>query len=154
MSKSLIIGVRAQYRLFRQPNKIGDTLDVQGEPMLIISIENFKILHDRISVSYTCQRLTVLDFVSKRKAYSDTSTLEMEATLRHDKWDKVGQLALGKITWYQGEAYKVLEYTEVSLKSTDLYISLIARLIYRIDRKEAKAKLFSERRKKLKWEVL
>lgn len=49
--------------------------------------------------------------------------------------------------------FKVVEYTEVSLKSTDVYVSAIAKPVFPVNRKEAKARLVHEKRKKLKLEV-
>ncbi|WP_059048707.1 hypothetical protein [Paenibacillus senegalimassiliensis] len=153
-SDRLIITVISRFNLFRQPHKIGDVIEVQGEPLLILGIENFFIRHNRIDVNYTCQRLTSLDYVSKAKAYKQTSEIELVVNLPHAKWDKVDGIRPGTIQYVQGECYKITEFSGLSLKGTDLHIDLIARPIYPVDRKEARAKLFDERRKKLQLEIL
>lgn len=155
MADPLITTV-CRFKLFKQPYKIGDTYESNGETRLVLGIENFELnrYHNQLKVRYTCQRLDVLDFVSKGKAYGEPHQVEMEATLRHDKWDKVSDLDLGTTVSCRGERYKILEYTEISLKGTDLYVSFLARQIYPVDRKEAKAKLMDERRKKLKFEIV
>ncbi|WP_127549734.1 hypothetical protein [Paenibacillus amylolyticus] len=155
MADPLITTV-CRFKLFKQPYKIGDTYESGGETRLVLGIEGFELnRHSNVlKVRYTCQRLDVLDFVSKAKAYPEPHQIEMEATLRHEKWDKVSDLNLGTTTTYRGERYKILEYTEISLKGTDLYVSFLARQVHPVDRKEAKAKLLNERRKKLKFEII
>ncbi|MGR6546300.1 hypothetical protein [Paenibacillus tundrae] len=153
----LLITTVVTFKLFKQPYKIGDTYEINGETRLVIGIESFELnkYDSTLKVRYTCQRLDVLDFVSKGKAYrQEPHQIEMEATLRHDKWDRVSDLNLGTTTILRGERYKILEYTEISLKGTDLYVSFLARPIHPVDRKEAKAKLMDERRKKLQFEII
>ncbi|MUG24749.1 hypothetical protein GNQ08_20485 [Paenibacillus macerans] len=150
----MITTVISRFKLFRQPHKIGDTIEVDGRPLLILGIEDFHIRYTRIDVHYTCQRLDILDFVSRAKAYKEPFTVGLEVDFPPTKWDKVDQIRMGTTHYVRGECYKITEYTEISLKGTDLHIDLVARPVYPIDRKEARAKLFSDRRKRLQLEIL
>lgn len=152
---SLITTVIGRFKLFKQPYKVGQTIEVRGEPLLVLGIENFELFSSTILIRYTCQRLNEMDFVSKAKAYRQPFNVELVIEIPHKQWEEiVPGIRLGSIHSIKGEVYKVTEYTGIALKSTDLVIDMIARPVYPIDRKEAKAKLFSERRKKLKIEVL
>lgn len=123
--------------------------------MLVLGIENFEMLSSMILVRYTCQRLNQTDFISKAKAYREPFTVELDIEIPHNQWSEIiPTIRLGSTHVIYGEVYKIIEYTSISLKSTDLAIDMIARPVYPINRKEAKVKLFSERRKKLKIEVL
>lgn len=129
-------------------------MEVEGEPFLVLGIENFELQHDRIVVHYTCQRLNDLDAISGKKVYKDALTVGLHATIPHNKWDLVKKIKLGTTHYVRGECYKIVEYEEISLKGTDLYLSFLARPVYPVDRKEARSKLLGERRKKLRIEVL
>lgn len=150
----LITSVTVETRLFKRPKQIGDTLEINnGELVLIIGIENFEVRYDSIKVRYTVQRLEVTEFVSKGKLYRPPHTVELEAKAKYDDLN-IRTLLPGRTVHVHGDAYKIMEYTEIDLKSTDLYISMLAYPIYPVDRKEAKAKLLDAKRQKLKFEVI
>ncbi|OMF00265.1 hypothetical protein BK124_11440 [Paenibacillus amylolyticus] len=152
-----LITTVCRFKLFKQPYKIGDTFEMNGETRLVVGIENFEINHygKQINVRYTCQRLNELDFVSKAKAYQEVPFgVEIKATLRNKNWDKVSQLNLGTTLMCRGQIYKIMEYTEIGLNETDLYVRFIARPVFPVDRNTAKSKLLNERRKKLKLEII
>ncbi|ASA25406.1 hypothetical protein [Paenibacillus donghaensis] len=151
---NLITSVSMETRLFRKPKQIGETIENRdGELLLIIGIERFEVRHDTIKVWYTVQRLEITEFVSKGKLYRPPHTVELEAKAKHDDLN-IRTLIPGRTVHVHGEAYKIMEYTEIDLKSTDLYISMLAYPIYPIDRKEAKTKLMDAKRQKLKFEVI
>lgn len=153
--KKLITSVISRFKLFKQPYRIGDVIDVNGESMLILGIEHFEVYSSTIIVHYTCQRLEESDYISKAKAYKEPFSVELEVKIPHSKWrDVLPRIQLGTTHYTRGQMYKITEYTAIQLKSTDLHIDMLARPVHPVDRKEAKAKLFSERRKKLKIEVL
>jgi hypothetical protein len=134
--------------------KIGDVFEFRGSSLIVLTIERFEICSNHIIVYYTCQNLNKVDFISKKKAYKEPFQLEFESRIKYDDNERFKRIYLGRTIAFQGEVYKIVEFTDISLDSTDFIISLIARPIYPIDRKEAKAKLFSEKRKKLQLEVL
>ncbi|OMF05234.1 hypothetical protein BK129_14700 [Paenibacillus amylolyticus] len=153
---SLITTAVIRFKLFKQPYKVGQTVEVRGEPMLVLGIENFEIFSEMILVRYTCQRLNQMEFVSKAKAYREpSSNIEMVIEIPHKEWkETVPGIRLGSIHSIKGEIYKVTEYTGIALKSTDLVIDMLARPVYPVDRNTAKSKLLDERRKKLKLEIV
>lgn len=149
----VITTVKSEFRLFRQPHKIGDVIEVNETSLLILGIERFTLYGSRLTVWYTCQNLTATDYVSMKKAYKEQHAVEAYVKLKHDD-DRIKRFELGTVHYIKGHAYKILEYTELLFKGTDIEISFIVRPVHPIDRKEAKAKLFSERRKKLQLEIL
>lgn len=88
-----------------------------------------------------------------KKAYKEPHVVEAYVKLKHDD-DRLKRFELGTVHYIKGQAYKIQEYTELLIEGMDIEISFICRPIHPIERKEAKAKLFSERRKKLQLEVL
>ncbi len=149
----VITTIKSEYRLFRQPHKIGDVIEVREKPFLVLGIERFTLYGHWLTVWYTCQDLTQTDFISMHKAYKRPHVVELEAKFKHDD-ERIKRIALGTIHRVGGQVYKLQEITEILIKGTDIAISFAARPIHPIDRREAKAKLFSERRKKLQLEVL
>lgn len=152
--KGLIRTFRSRYKLFKQPKKIGDTIESDGELWLIIGIEKFELIGKILTIWFTCQDLSQSDYhFVKQMGALDASEVELERQAKFDdddwKYVRPGLTTTAK----DGNVYKIIEYTEVSLKSTDLYVSMIAKRVYPIDRKEAKAKFLQERKKKLKLEV-
>ncbi len=152
--KGLISTFRCRYKLFRQPDQIGDVIEVDEKLWLIIGIEKIELIGQVLFIWYTCQNLSENDYLfAKQPGIRDANEVELEAQFKfdHNEWKyiKPGLTTTAK----DGNVYKFIEYTEISLKSTDLYVSMIARRVYPVDRKEAKAKFLDERRKKLKLEV-
>jgi hypothetical protein len=150
---NLITTIKSTFRLFRQPHQIGDIIEMEDKFWLVLGIERFKLWGHDLTVWYTCQDLSQQDFVSMSKAYKEPRQRELEAKFKHDD-DRIKLIELGKTYTIEGNCYKVTEWTEIKIIGTEIYISMSARHVYPIDRKEAKAKLFSDRRKKLKLEVL
>ncbi|KMZ42530.1 hypothetical protein AC624_16140 [Bacillus sp. FJAT-27238] len=149
----VITTIQSEFRLFRQPHKIGDVIEVSEKSFLVLGIERFTLYGHMLRIWYTCQNLMVNDYVSMNKAYKQSHAVELVTKLKFDD-ERIKRLELGTIHHLNGQAYKMQEYTEILIKGMDIEISFIARPIYPIDRKEAKAKLFSERRKKLKLEIM
>lgn len=149
----VIITVKSEFRLFRQPHKIGDVIEVNEKSLLILGIERFSLYGPWLTVWYTCQNLMVTDYVSMKKAYKEPHAVEAYVKLKHDD-DRLKRFELGTVHYIKGQAYKIQEYTELLIEGMDIEISFICRPIHPIERKEAKAKLFSERRKKLQLEIL
>jgi hypothetical protein len=151
---SLITTIRSTFRLFRQPHKIGDVIEVGGKSLLILGIERFNLLGHLLEIWYTCQDLSQSDYVTLKKAYQEPHMVELEIQVKHDD-ERLKRFLLGTV-WkaIDHNMYKVTEYTEIKVVTTDIYISMAARPIYPIDRKEAKAKLFSEKRKKINLELV
>lgn len=153
MGEKVISTIKSTIRLFRQPYKIGDVIECEGKEHLILGIERFELWGHTLTIWFTCQDLTHTDFISLKKAYKEPYQVELEVKLKHDD-DRIKRLNLGSTYTVNGTVYKVTEYTEIKIVGTDIDISMLARPVYPIDRKEAKAKLLSERRKKLSLEIL
>lgn len=150
----LISTIRCRYKLFKQPDQVGDVVEIDGKFLLIIGIERFELVYQTLSIWYTCQDLSQSEYFYTQKSSGwNTNEVELEAQFKFDddrwKFIKPGLTTTGK----DGNVYKFIEYTEISLKSTDLYVSMIAKRVDPVERKRAKAKFLDERRKKLKLEV-
>jgi hypothetical protein len=148
----LIRTVEVEYRLFRQPRKIGDVFECANTLFIILGIQKFRIWGQHLTLWYTCQDLIKTDFISKKKAYKLPFQLEFEAKYKFDD-ERLNRLEPGRLIYNKEEAYKIQEYTEIAIESTDIKVSLIACPVYPLDRTETRAKYVSEKRKKLKLEV-
>ena len=149
----VITSIRHKFKLFRQPKKIGETLECEGKIYLILGIERYELFGNTITVWYTAQDLSQTDYISHARPNGNSDQIEF---VSRDKFDseKLKKLQLGTITGYKGELYKILEYTEIEFVGTDMKLSFLARPVYPIDRKQAKSKLLNERRKKLNLELV
>ncbi|NBI29107.1 hypothetical protein [Chengkuizengella marina] len=153
MSDSIIRSFTFKFRLFKQPKKIGDTFEHRSTTYLIIGIENFELLYEKVlKVSYICQNIQKRDF--KRKVYKPSYQLKFKAKRKYDDSEGIKRLALGNIFNFKGESYKITEYMRINIEHVDISFSFLGRPVYPINPKEAKAKYISERKKKLQLEVL
>ncbi|MCG7406754.1 hypothetical protein MH117_04930 [Paenibacillus sp. ACRRX] len=148
----MIMTLKSCTKLFRQPNKVGDVIESNGGTYLVLGIERYELYGDQITIWYTIQDLKQKDYVSPYKPY--TAVLQ-EQFVYEDKYnsEKFKKIQLGEIHFYKNEYYKILEFTGIKFNGTDMEISFLARPVYPLDQKQAKAKLLNERRKKLKLEV-
>jgi hypothetical protein len=150
---SRLIGtVRMEYRLFRQPHRLGDVIEINDKMLLIIGIQRFELWGHLLRVWYTCQDLQNTSYVSKKKAYKHPFQLEAEMRVRYDD-ERLEKAKLGTVHEIDGEYYQVMEYTDITIDGVDLVIAFTVKPVYPLDRKEAKAKYVYERKKKLKLEV-
>ncbi|WP_289141515.1 hypothetical protein [uncultured Brevibacillus sp.] len=149
----VITTIQSEFRLFRQPHKIGDVIEIDEKSYLILGIQRYTLYGQLLTIWYTAQNLMITDFMSMNKAYKQPHTVELVVKLKFDD-DRLKNCHLGSVHHLKGQAYKLQEYSGIYVKGTDIEICFIARPIHPIDRKEAKAKLFSERRKKLQLEIL
>lgn len=151
--KELIRTIRCRYKLFKQPDQIGDVIEMDGEHLLIIGIEKFNLIQREIIIWFTCQNLNLNDYVSTRPTItSSVGEVELKNQMKYDD-ERWSDYTLGSTFVVKGDRYKLIEYTEIRLKGTDIYVSTIAKRVYPISRDQAKAKFLDERRKKLKLEV-
>lgn len=153
-TSQLLTTIRSRFRLFKQPHKMGDTTVVDGKLYLIIGIERFDLYGSTLSVWYTAQDLSQSDYIShKQHAGWDNTERELYFQMKHDN-DRCRDIHLGSTYGApNGNRYKLIEFTEVSLKGTDVYVAAIGKLVQPVSRKEAKAKFTQERKKRLKLEV-
>lgn len=151
--KGLIKTFRCRYKLFKQPDQIGDVIEADKKLWLIIGIEKFELLGRTLFIWYTCQDLSKSDYLFKPAIVLATNEIELELQLKFDdkRWE--AHIPGCTVVAKDGNIYKLIEYTEVSLKSTDIYISIMAKQIHPVDRREAKTIFLNERKKKLKLEV-
>lgn len=152
-NERVITTIKSEFRLFRQPHKIGDVIEIDEKSYLILGIQRYSLFGEYLTIWYTAQNLMITDFVSMNKAYRQRHTVELVVQLKFDD-DRLKNSHLGSVHHVGGQAYKLQEYSGILVKGTDIEISFIARPVHPIDRKEAKAKLFSERRKKLQLDIL
>lgn len=149
----LITSIKSTVQLFSAPKRIGETIEYQECLYLIIGIEHFKIYGQEMSIWYTIQNLEKRDFISTQPKYLERELDEMYVQYKHDD-ERFDNLQIGRTIAYRNERYKIVEYTDIVLKGTDIEVSFMVSKILPIDRKEAKTRYFNEKKNKLKIDVL
>lgn len=149
----LITSIKSTIQLFRAPKRIGETIEYQECLYLIIGIEHFKIYGQQISIWYTVQNLEKHDFISKQPKYLEHELEEMYVQYKYDD-ERFDNLQLGRTIPYKNEQYKIVQYTDIVLKGTDIEVSFTVSEVLPIDRKEAKTRYFIEKKNKLKIDVI
>ncbi|PFX43531.1 hypothetical protein COL32_14470 [Bacillus pseudomycoides] len=149
----LITSIKSTIQLFRAPKKIGEIMEYQERLYLIIGIEHFKVYGNQLSIWYTVQNLEKHDFISKRFASPIHGLEEMIIQYKYND-KRLEGIQLGRTIPYKNEQYKIVEYTDIVLKGTDIEISFMASKVIPIDRKEAKTRYFIEKKKKLEVDVI
>lgn len=151
--EGVILTIRTKFKLFKKPRKIGDAFEFEGKYYLIIGIEHFEVVYDQLTIWYTCQNLAETDYISKKKTMPDPPDyLLAEASFKYND-EVLKNRFLGTTHDIRGERYKIMEYRDISVESTDISIVFSIKPIYPISRKEAKAKSLNERKKKLQLEI-
>ncbi|MED3865271.1 hypothetical protein [Priestia megaterium] len=152
--KDLLTTIRVRSRLFKQPHSIGDTFEKDGNFFLIVGIEKYRLVNDILTVWYTCQNLQETNYKTHKKTFKK-NPMEVEAELKF-KFDSkhLKTCFLGTRHFIDGHHYKVIEYTDIKIVSTDVHVSLLLKPLYPVDPQQAKSIAFKERRKKLQIELV
>ncbi|PGK51679.1 hypothetical protein CN918_28195 [Priestia megaterium] len=151
--ENLIKSIRRTTQLYRQPSRVGDVIEHNNEHWLIIGIQDIKIIYSRLDILYVCQNLE-LDFLYQPATNKGDDLREFEMAIRTGKEHLLEKINLGRIFWYNKMPFQSVEYIDVEIKYTDVVISFLARPIRPVSQKEAKAKLLSEKKKKLNLSLL
>ncbi|MEN8648590.1 hypothetical protein ABFE25_28995 [Bacillus toyonensis] len=149
----LITSIKSTIQLFRAPKRIGETIEYQECLYLIIGIEHFKICGEELSILYTVQNLEKLNFISVQPKYVERELDEMYVQYKYDD-ERFRNLQIGRTIPYKNEQYKIVDYTDIILKGTDIEVSFLVSKVLPIDRNAAKIRYLNEKKKKLKIDVL
>lgn len=151
--ESLIFSITCQFRLFDSPHRIGDVILHKGSLCLIIGIETFTLRGKDMTVWYTVQNIENHDYIQK-KPMKPINGLE-KLHVRYKYSDKRFEtLQPGRVIPSRNYMYKIVEYTDITVKGTDIALSFFARKVYPVDRKVAKAKYVQEKKKELDIDIL
>lgn len=155
----LIVSIKCTFKLYKQPDRVGDVLESGENYYLIIGIENLKITHNSIVVEYICQNLMAETVYSIGKSNPDnltelvhivpTSKEMFPANPKKYDYTKLGELVI-----CNNEYYQAMEYTDIEIDYTDIKVSYLAKKIKPLSYKEAKAKRLHEKKKKLKIKLI
>ena len=153
--KGVITSLSRTTKLFKSPKRIGEIIEHQDNLYLIIGIEDFKVhpYTQELTVWYTAQNLTNHDFISKQSTSPESRLEEMYFQSKYDS-ERFERFKLGRTIPYKGKRYKIMEYTDITLDGTDIRITVLVRKVTPIDRKKAKSRFLSERRKQIEIDIL
>lgn len=155
----MISTIKHTYNFFKQPHRIGDVIDYEGKMFYVIGIENirFGLSAKKIQVQYTVQEMHT-DYVDRSIHYLSSDEFEFVQVVsvddlkkRLDPWEgettrPLSKCRPGQSFTFEGERYKIIEYTDIEVDSMDFKITLAARLVNPVSRKELKARLLKERK--------
>lgn len=154
--KKLIKTIKVTTMLYRQPRRIGDVIEYQGKMRLIIGIQWVAITYSQLEIEYVCQNLEQ-DFAypyPSANPHKSDDLREFFITIKTGKEYVLEHIRLGKMFWYHDIPFQTIEYTDVEIQFTDIIVSFLARPIRPVARKEAKAKLIHEKKKKLQLSLI
>ena len=150
--QNLIRTFKERTRLYKQPLRIGDIFERQNQMYLIIGIQNVEIIYSNLEVTYVCQNLNE-EFVYQpqiTKTEYETQLAQFYQVIKTGKEHVLKEIMLGKLfLGKDGNRYQTVEFTDVEIEYTDIKVSFLAKPIRPISRKEAKAKLINEKKKRL-----
>lgn len=150
MNDMLICSIRNTTRLYKKPPRIGDVIEAQNNHFLVIGIQSVDIEYSsKLNIHFICQNLN-MDFSYQPKSAVGENLVEFEQRIKTGKEHILDKIKLGKlIVDKNGYSYQTVEFTDVTIDYTDVVVSFLARPIRPVGRKEAKAKLVNERKRKL-----
>lgn len=150
--EEVITTISQEFRFFREPYKIGETIECEDIPFLVIDIQRFEVRYQSIKVWYTCQDLRKRDFVSSSYK-EDQSEKFASVKLKYDHQAFKSQLHLGTIHFIESHYYRLAEYKDITFDGTDLEISFIAKPVRPVSSNKARNKFVETRKKKLNLEI-
>lgn len=151
----IIHTVKTHRKFFKPLPQIGDVIDVRNESHLILGIERFRINSTGVTMYLTTQNL------SAGAVYKPVLALEKEDpfsfTVVNSSAKEVEnhmiehQYTLGSIFYDEEDrtTYRIREYHALSFNGTDIELTFFVDPVVPINPKEARAKLLSERMKKI-----
>ncbi|GAB6423093.1 hypothetical protein bcgnr5372_27480 [Bacillus luti] len=151
--KDIIKTVVQTSKLYRQPTRIGEVIEKENIHWLVIGIQDVKIEFDRLEIRYVCQNLDK-DLVYQPPLPKGDELREFETRIKTGKEHVLERIGLGRLFWYNNMPFQSVEYTDVEVQFTDVVVSFLGRPIRPVARKEAKARLLSEKKKKLNLTLL
>lgn len=159
----MITRIDHSYNFFKQPHRVGDIIDLEEKIYYVIGIENinFGVAQKKVLVRYTVQELKLgadyIDMPSKPLLdphYDFSQTVKVDDLKKKlAPWETTAERPLencrpGQSFDYEGQRFKIIEYTDIEVDGMDFRISFSARAINPISRKEAKARLLQERKER------
>ncbi|WP_152540381.1 hypothetical protein [Sporolactobacillus terrae] len=147
--------LRRSTRLFKHPKRIGDTMEYHDHIFLIIGINQYELYGQHLTIWYTCQDLNKTNYSDGEKVFTPIEHWrEAHVRCKFDDERLKRSTTLGHVFKLEGSWYKAIEYSDIEVDGTDIDISFYIKPIFPISRKEARTKLFHERRKKLQIELV
>lgn len=154
MDGKLIVTLSKRFKLFKPPNRIGDILEYQETEYLIIGIEKVSLFGTTLTVSYTCQNLSV-EYEKNWSAGIDdnvtefTSSYDIPKLVDGEFGRNKKMMELGKTFEYEGEYYRWLTYSDLEFEFTTLKVNALAMPIAPTPTNKTKRKLIDHKVKKL-----
>lgn len=153
--KSPIVVFKCSTKLFRHPRRVGDTLENEGHTYLIIGINNYVLYGQHLTIWFTCQDLNQMNYVDSERVWTPVEYWkEVVVRCKYDDVQLKQLTTLGRVFQLNGSWVKAIEYSDIEIDGTDIEVSFYVKPIFPISRKEARAKLFHERRKNLRIELV
>ncbi|MET1247637.1 hypothetical protein ABWW58_02475 [Sporolactobacillus sp. STCC-11] len=122
---------------------------------MIIGINQYELYGQHLTIWYTCQNLNKTNYADSEKIWTPVEHWqEAHVRCKYDDKRLKNSTALGYVFELDSLWYKVIEYSDIEIDGTDIDISFYIKPLFPISRKEARAKLFDERRKKLQIELV
>lgn len=154
--EELITAIKCKFNLFKQPYKVGETVNVDETPHIIIGIQRFHYnsIQKHLFVSYIAQSLNI-PYETKKVTQepSDIYKVWFIYTLKElDKRDfesEVKPIQVNDLVWFEeiGATARVVEITSIEFIGTDLKVWTMVQPIYPINPKKAKELYKKERLK-------
>lgn len=151
--EGIIRTIIMKYKLFKNPRRIGEVFEFDEKLYLIIGIEHFTLFGDILKVWYTCQDIGRTDYVSKNEPLGEPAGYALAEVGFKFNDDRLRHRFLGSTHNVKGQRYKLMEYREIKVVSTNIHLTFSVKPIYPISRKEAKLRSMTERKKKLQLEI-
>lgn len=151
----MIVSIRRSFKLFKQPEKIGDIFEYKNIDYLIIGIEKVKLYNDELHVIYTCQNLTC-DHEQSYGTEPDYTEfwLEMDIPKAKESMKSSFQLSrnvieTGRVFNHDDDYYRWITYTDLEFDYMTLKIRALAQPVYPLSPTQARKKLINHKKKRI-----
>lgn len=148
--------LKSAFNLFKQPYKVGDTLQVKDTTVVIIGIQRFHydVLKKCLHVIYFVQSLNISYNFKKVQQHTNNIypawfVFRMDKLNEHKFETHLQPIQLNDLLWIDklGAHVKVVDFTSIEFVGTDLKIWTNVQPIYPIDPAKAKELYKKERLK-------
>lgn len=156
---SLFTDCTVTFPLYRQPYRVGDVFDDDGDFVMVVAIQDvhFRSWHSGIRVMYLVQRLGMK---SDYPSYSQGSTNPYGLRrcggryfLSAEKMPFIYPPGMMVFT-EEGYPFQIFQITDLRMESMDLVVDYLCRPVYPYSRETVQSTLKQEQRKSLGLQVL
>lgn len=150
MTDHLFQSIRRRTKLYKKPDRVGDTFSLNQKTWLIIGIQDISIEYSTLDILYVCQQINEDAILPKPVVNTGEPLVPFFVKIATGKEHILERIRLGRLFYdKQNRAYQSVEFGDIEISYTDIIITVYARPVRAVTREEAKRKYKNQRKQEL-----